>query len=357
MTEKEYRALEIDSYSSLKVFNDDRKKYYKRYILKENVKEETSPELTNGLLVDCLQFTPHEYEDRFTLTVSQVPTGQYAKFVTELWKITKANMDPNGTVTKSLEDMMEEAYGAVKFDKDGNIIDFKRDNFETVKRKFLGTELELHYSQLRESYGKIVIELSDLEKAQAVVYELKTNQFTKDIMNLTTNKRYTVYNQFPIIGELDGTITKSVGYKLKCLVDKLIIDHEMKMIHIYDLKTAWDNERTFKYSYLKYRYYIQMAVYFYLVVEWKKKIKEISDYGVHFPRFIVAESNNYKNPLIYTTGIDNFNQGMRGFILDGEYYPGVVKLVRDLMWHKEMGIWTISKDNYEANGVVKIQTF
>src|SRR5581483_6503604 len=252
MTEKEYRALDIDSYSSLKVFIEDRKKYYKKFILKEVVREEESDELRFGSLVDCLLFTPEEFDSRYALSVSKVPTGQWGKLMDELWAVTLANLNANGEVTKEVEVMLEEAYNNVKFDRrTGEAVAFKRESLEKVKEKFPGSDAEMYYRQLRESHGKTIIELQELENAQAVVQELRTNDFTKDIINLVTDERYEVYNQFPIIGELDGDLTKTVGYKLKCLVDKLIIDHKRKMIFIYDLKTAWDNERSFLYNYKK----------------------------------------------------------------------------------------------------------
>src|SRR5260221_9108712 len=159
MKEKDYRALDIDSYSSIKVFIEDRKKYYKKFILKEVVKEEDTPETRFGSLVDCLLFTPDEYEERYALSLSTLPTGQYGKLVSELWKITQDCITANGTITRTLESMLEEAYTNLKFDKDGNIVDFKRDSFDTVKEKFISSPLEDHYRQLRESHGKIIIEL------------------------------------------------------------------------------------------------------------------------------------------------------------------------------------------------------
>src|SRR5882762_7027574 len=101
MTEREYRALDIDSYSSIKAFLDDRKKYYRKFILKEVIKEEESDELVFGSLVDCLLFTPSEYESRYVLSLSQVPTGQYSKFVTALWTATLNSTNPDGEVTRS----------------------------------------------------------------------------------------------------------------------------------------------------------------------------------------------------------------------------------------------------------------
>lgn len=357
MTEQEYRTLDIDSYSSIKMFIEDRKKYYKKFILREVVKEEETPSTIFGGLVDCLHFTPSEYDSRYTLSIAQVPTGQYGKFVEELMKVTVESINENGEVTRDLEDMMLDAYNNVKFDRNGNIVDFKRDNFEVVKRKFLGSDLEVHYRQLRESHGKTIIELSTLENAQSIVSELKTNIVTKDIMTMQNSSKFTVYDQFPIVGELDKSVTKTDPYPLKCLVDRLIIDHERKRIHIYDLKTCWDNEQEFLANYFKYKYYVQMAVYFYLVVEWKKKEPDIADYAVHYPAFIVAETNNYKNPLIYATNWSNFDQGMMGFQIRNRYHPGVVKAITDIMWHKETGIWNISKDNHKANGIVRVQPF
>lgn len=362
MTEKEYRALDIDSYSSIKVFLDDRKKYYKKFILKEVIKEEDTPETRFGSLVDCLLFTPEEYEERYCLSLTKIPTGQYGKLVSELWRVTLNSINDAGEVTRSLDSMFEDAYNAVKFNKDGEVVDFKRDSLIEAKGKFLGSDSEAHYKQLRESYGKVIIELSELENAQKVVQELKSNSVTREVINMKTDDRFEVYSQFAIVGEIDFSKAPFKGgdgkkYPIKCLIDKLIIDHKKKMIHIYDLKTAWDNENQFQYNYFKYKYYIQMAVYFYLVVEWKKQRKDIADYAVVHMRFMVAESTNYKNPLIHTTDGDNFHQAMGGFIIGSKYYPGVVKAIQDLIWHKEKGIWNISKENYENNGIVKIQPF
>lgn len=357
MTEQEYRALEIDSYSTLKDFLEDRKKYYRKYILKEPVKEEESPYLVFGNVVDCLQFTPTLFEEKFALAVAQVPTGQYGKFVDEMVKITFNTLSENGEVTMRLEDIMEEAYNKCKYDRNGNVVDFKRDSMEVAKQKFLGTELEMYYRQRREAFGKTVIEASTLENAQRIVNELMTNDVTKHIMTLETNEDAVVYNQFPIVGKMDATLTGSADFPLKCLVDKLVIDHKEKSIYIYDLKTAWDNEGEFLHNYFKYKYYIQMAVYFYLVVEWKRSKPGLEAYTVHYPSFIVADSSNYKNPLIYATTHENFQQGMRGFTIRGRYYPGAIKAVQDLIWHKETGIWSISKDNHTSGGIVRIQPF
>lgn len=370
MTEVEYRTLEIDSYSTLKVFIEDRKKYYRKFVLKEKTKDDETSSTKFGSLVDCLQFTPSEFDKRYTLAITQVPTGQYAKFVDQLMKVTVASLNEEGEVTRDLEDMMLDAYNLVKFDRDGVIVDFKRDNFEIVKQKFLGSQLEAYYRQLRESYGKTVIEMSELQSAENIVNELKTNPVTRDVITIASSEYISVHHQFPIVGKMIPSILEKWlseeelkqleeqgGYSLKALIDKLVVDHQNMVIYIYDLKTAWDNENEFLVNYFKYKYYLQMAVYFYLVVEWKKQQKGLENYRVEYPRFIVADSNNYKSPLIYYTNIRNFDQGMRGFILKGKYYSGVLKAISDLIWHKKEGIWSISKENFKNKGIVQIKPF
>jgi hypothetical protein len=166
-----------------------------------------------------------------------------------------------------------------------------------------------------------------------------------------------VYTQFPLISKVKWPLNQEEEVQLKGLLDKLIIDHKNKRIGIYDLKTAWDNEGEFLNNYFKYKYYLQAGVYFYLVMEWKMQQKGMGDYVVDYPTFVVADSNNYKAPLIYTTNKNNFEQGMRGFTIKGKYYPGVMSATFDLAWHKRKGIWNISRENYMNNGIVEITPF
>jgi hypothetical protein len=359
LTEAQYRALEIDSYSSIKVFIEDRKKYYKKYVLKEPVKEPDSQSITFGSLVDCLLFSPDEFDNRFTLAITDVPKGQYGKLIDELMNVTARSVSEDGEVIRELEEMLEEAYMNVKYDRNGNVVDFKRDSFDKVKEKFIGSDLEIYYRQLREAHNKEVVESLSVENALKIISELRSNNVTAEIINMEINEKTIVYNQFPIIENLRGLLGEEVTDEeatFKCLIDKLMIDHETKRIYIYDLKTVWDNEGEFINNYFKYKYYIQAAMYWSLVVEWAKKDPVLQNYAVAVA-FIAVDSNNYKNPLIYFETYEALTQGIRGFTLRGKYYPGIVRAIKDMIWHKRTGIWNISKENYENNGIIKIKPF
>lgn len=351
MTEKEYRDLPYDSYSSIKDFIEDRKKYYKRWVLKEEEVEDMSDSLKMGSLTDTLLFDPKEFDNRFNLTTAQAPTGQMLEFTKTLYRLSVEARNEDGSLRRTFEDLTRDAYNEVKFDRNGNVVAFKQkgSTLEGVVEKFVGSDSELYYRELMNSHGKIPVELSQIQNAERLVSALKTNWVTKDIINLTGDKRYSVYNQLIIV-------FKHLGQTLKGMLDKVIIDHNLKKISIWDLKTCWNNEREFQTNWYKFKYYIQSAVYYLAVLHWAEK-EGWKDYEIEFMKFIVVDSNNYYNPLIYETDAINLQQGLEGFVLRGKYYPGVNTAIHDLNWHRENGIWEISRANYEAKGIVKIRPF
>lgn len=351
LNEKAYRALEIDSYSSIKDFLEDRKKYYKKHITKEGVEEEESKFLRKGNLADTLFFSPGQFDDKFSLTSVQAPSGQMLSFVEALYHKSVDCMADDGTLTRKFDTLTKEAYNEVKFDRAGNIVAFKQKGatLEAIIEKFMDSDAELYYRQLMSSVGKSTVELYEVQNAEKTVKEIRNNWVTKEIANIKSSKTVDVYTQFPIIFEY-------LGYKLKSLLDQLVVDHEAKEITPWDLKTCWDNEKEFQTNWYKFKYYLQAAVYYLAALHWADK-EGWKDYKINPMKFIVADSNNYQNPLIYETDVVNLQQGLEGFIMHGRYHPGVNKAIQDLKWHKETNIWEISKENYENKGIVKIKPF
>lgn len=351
MTEKEYRLLPYESNSSIKDFIEDRKDYYKKWVLQEDVKEKTSKWLKNGSLVDTLYFSPQEFDEKFVLTSVSPPSGQMLKFVEALYRRSEEAMNESGEIARSMEVLTKEAYNDVKFDKAGDIVAFKRknDTLEGILEKFADSDAELYYRQLMNARGKSVVELFEVQGAEKTVHEIKNNWVTRDIMTLKSSAAYDVFDQLAIIFTY-------LGHKMKALLDKLVVDHILKKILIYDLKTCWDNEKEFQSNWYKYKYYIQGAVYYLAAKAWAQQ-EGWSDYEIVPMQFVVADSSNYQNPLIYLTDSVNLQQGLEGFTLNGRYHPGVNWAIENLKWHKETNIWEISKENHENKGIVKIKPF
>jgi len=83
----------------------------------------------------------------------------------------------------------------------------------------------------------------------------------------------------------------------------------------------------------------------------------LTGYDVLPPRFIVCDSTNYYNPLIYALDYGNIEEAYSGFHHKNREYVGVTDLIKDLKWALGNNVWNISRENHEKNGVVilKIQ--
>ena len=339
-TEAMYRAIQMDSSSSLKEFSMDRRKYHKKYFLNEKVEETDTKASVVGRIVETLLLEPEEFDNRFHMSIcTSAPTGRMADFVEALYKhTTAATID--GVVTREMDDIMKDAYTDSGF----------KIKFDSVVSKFVGSDAEIFYKEMREvrTKGLTVITSDDVNNAERVVEELKNNFVTSSIINLVDSARYTIHNQFQVEGySVDSHIFKS-------MMDKVVIDHNEKTIQVYDLKCVWAVEGFYEEYYLYRRAYIQAYLY-------KKAAEsltlqgELQGYTVLSPKFIVCDSTNYYNPLIYTLSEHDLADAYEGFEHKGRKYPGVKQIIEDLKWAIENDTWKISRENYINNGLVNIK--
>jgi len=342
-TEANYRALVLDSSSSLKEFSINRRKYHKKYILSENVEDEDSKAAIIGRVVETLLLEPYEFDGRFYMsTCMSMPTGLMNDFVEALYKHTVNATDGMGNVTRTFEEISKDAYADSGF----------KIKYEAVMTKFVGSDAEIYYKEIREVRGNnlTVVTTEDVTNAERIVNELQTNPITADIVNLVNSARYTVHNQFQIEGySVDSHLFKS-------MLDKMVIDHSEKKIFIYDLKCTWSVENFLEEYYLYRRAYIQAYLYFHAVKSLTINVDdELYGYNVEFPRFIVCDSTNYFSPLIYTTDQSDMLNAYHGFEHKGRKYPGVKQIIEDLKWALVNDVWNISRENYINNGIVNLR--
>ena len=342
-TEKEYRAVQMDSSSSLKEFSVNRKKYHKKYILNEVIEEEDTKASVIGRVVETLLLEPEEFDNRFYMSVClSAPTGLMLAFVEALYKHTAAATDEFGSVNRPFADLFIDAYNDSGF----------KIKADAVLNKFQGSDAEIYYDELRKvrSKGLTVVTTEDVTNSEKIVTELKTNFVTSSIINLVNSARYSVYNQFQIEGySVDGHLFKS-------MMDKVIVDHEQRTIQVYDLKCTWSVENFFEEYYLYRRAYIQAFLYYQAAISLTmNENSELCGYRVLCPKFIVCDSTNYYNPLIYKLTEEDLLYAYSGFEHKGRKYPGVSDIIKDLKWAQSNDIWNISRENYINKGEVKFK--
>ena len=340
-SEKEYRAVQMDSSSSLKEFSVDRKKYHKKYILGEAVEDDENKAAVMGRVVETLLLEPELFESRFHMSTCEgAPTGLMNDFVEALYKRTLEATDVFGKVARTFEDISKDAYVDSGF----------KIKYEAVMNKFAGSEAETYYDEIRvvRAKGLTVVTANDMNNAERIVAELRNNFVTRDIVNLVKSSRYDVYNQYQVEG------FDVLGLQCKGMMDKIIVDHEAKTLQIYDLKCTWSVENFYEEYYLYRRAYIQAYVYYLGGLQILEELG-IPEYKLEYPKFIVCDSTSYMNPLIYTLSFEDLGEAMTGFTHKGRNYPGVNQIVEDLKWAKETDTWNISKSRYELGGVVNIR--
>ena len=341
-TEATYRAKAIDSSSSLKEFSMDRKKYYRKYVLGEDVDDADTKAATTGRIVETLLLEPEEFDNRFHMSsCAEAPSALMLAFVNALYKHTKEATDDNGNVTRSFEDISKDAYVESGF----------KIKYDAVINKFVGSDAEIYYNELRtvKSKNLTVVTAEDVTNAEKIVEELRNNPVTKDVVNLVNSPRYSVYNQIQVENyEIDGHMFKS-------MMDKVVVDHEKQTIQVYDLKCTWSVENFLEEYYLYRRAYIQAYLYTIAATAFRDSQEELDGYEVLAPRFLVCDSTSYYNPLIYKLSEQDLEDAYSGFTHKSREYRGVGAIIADLKWALENNIWNISRENSITNGLVKIR--
>lgn len=343
ITEKEYREMKFNSYSSLKDFSLDRRKYYRKWILKEKIKEKDSQASVMGRLVETLLMEPDRFDDLFFMsTCVKVPGGMLGDFIYHLAVIISEHTDDSGELKGDFEEHAMEAYR-----KSGFKIAPK-----TVMKKLDDPENTLYYEEClkTEYYGMTMVTAQDVDNAEKIVNALKEGMATSHIVNLEDSDRYSVYNQLKISEyEIDG-----MG--LKSMLDKVIADHYKKAMYIFDLKCTWNVENFYKDYYLYRRSYIQAFLYYRAVKHWTEiPGSPIEGYEVKLPKFIVCDSINYYDPLVYELTNLDLDEAYNGFTYQGKHYTGVRQIIEELKWAINEDIWTMSKNNYVKKGTILLK--
>lgn len=338
MDEKTYRQIMLDSSSSLKEFCLDRKKYYRKYILGEVIEEEDSKYAIMGNLVDCLLLEPEKFDGRFYISSCiNAPTELMMSFINPLIKFTMEATDEYGVVHETFEERSRRAHDESDF----------KIKYEQLLKKFEGTDAEIYFNELLKvkSEGLTVVTANNVNIAEFIVEELKTNFVTREMINLVNSDRYTIINQLKIEGfEING-------HQFKGMIDKCIIDHKEKTISGKDIKCTWNVENFYEEYYLYRRAYLQAYIY-QIALQYFISTPDSPAFGYELKpfEFVVCDSNNYYNPLIYVVTDNDLNNAYAGFEYKNRRYKGVSQLIEELEWAIQYDIWNMSKENYNANG-------
>lgn len=300
MTEniKKYREVDALSYSKLSKLSTNPK----NLIAEE--KEQTAS-LSFGSLVDCIMFTPEDFDSTFYQTSVKKPGGEMQKWL-------DAYMNYELPADYTLQDT-EEIIAKARFISGYN----KSLKPETALGKF-HAECDDFLVEMGKAGDRIIITDDDFQRAISMQSKLLNNDYTTKYF---TDDEMDIKNQYEVYFKLDDV-------PFKALLDGVIFDHKNKTIRPYDLKTTSESLQAFEGEFIKWKYYLQAAVY-------RSGLSiQFPDYKVLPFEFIVI--NDWEEPMIWRVDDTLHSTAMLGGILrNGRKLKGVYQLIEEYKWHEE----------------------
>lgn len=345
LSEKEYRSLDKLSYSALKDYCKSRKNFYKKYILKEKIEDSESEYLRMGDLIDYMITRPNDnIEDKFAVISVNRGTSQIFDLEENLWKATVKCLDNKNNCTREFSELFSDAFNATKYNFKGEEVAFKGKTIEKALESFVGSPAETLYKERRESFGKTIVSINEIEIATKLKEEVLNTPWTNEI--LATNSDEELFLQVTHEYEVERI-------EFKSMFDVIKVNNSEKTVKIWDIKSTFDSE-LFQYNFLKNMYYIQAGLYTLGAIDWANQ-NGFEGYQVDFEGFIVVDTSFSNKPVIFETG--GVSKYLNGFDFKDRHYDGVYEIIKKLKYHENSGEWKLSQEAYENNGRIKLPDF
>jgi len=225
-----YRKIDALSASDIKLFNQNKIKFYHQKVLGEKRKEKTSDSLTLGTLIDyCLsdckgswQEFEQNFDDRFILLSVKKGTGQLFLLADLLYEFTIRDMNEEGNITSSFSIRFEEAFNRLQ-EQDK----FKGKKVEWALEQFKDSEAETYFSENLKAIDKLAVDSWMLDKCKFIVENVLMDDNVKHLFeekqNVNNFGKYVVEWEYK-------------GLKAKSELDNLTIRHNSKEIIITEIK-------------------------------------------------------------------------------------------------------------------------
>lgn len=261
------------SYSSLSKLLYSPVIFYAKYILKEGV-DSNDPHLVNGKLLHCLLLEKENFENKFVVTPSKIPSKNALTVLNLIYSSAKNAFRENDPL-ESLNDIIISSLSLIGLHQ-------SLTSDESRINKILTEENKNYYNYLQASSKKDIVSAEDYTRALEVVDLIKSNQKISSLLAINAD-----FSQLESYSELNFECKlENYSFGLRGVIDNIQINHKEKVIYINDFKTTSKTLLEFPESIDYYKYWMQASIYIKLVQE-KLKL----DYKIKF-HFIVIDKYN-----------------------------------------------------------------
>lgn len=279
MTDKDYAKLIEEfyaerfylSYSGLNKLLYSPNLFYRHYVLKER-DEKIESYLIDGKVIHCLLLDNGSFNDQFVLIPNTLPTESTRRLVDAVYE--KVKDDP-----KSLGDYVLEILAYLKEVNLHQSLKTDQQRYD----KIVTEDAKSYFEFLKQKGNKDLIDSITLDRCKEAVAILSENITVRKLLGLgmTEFDDVEIYNEILLYAEKPLTCCG-----LKGIVDNIKVDHRNKTIDINDIKTTGKTLSDFKETVEFYNYWMQAAIYHWLVTE--KFFPALHGYTVKF-NFIVID--------------------------------------------------------------------
>lgn len=266
------------SYSSLNKLLWNPAVFYQLYVM--GLKEEkTESYLVQGKIIHALLLEESKFDEQFIISPTNLPTSSLRTVVDRVYglHLTKVTQGGKG---EELSDYTQEILDVMR---DMNYFQNLKTDQQRIDKIVTG-DANIYWSFLKLKGDKTLIDQESYDFCKSATDLIKVDPKICSLLccNPTDFESKEILNEEYMECELQG---KPFG--LKGILDNVVIDHDQQTIFINDLKTTGKDLKDFKETIEFYGYWMQAAIYFYLVVtNFEKQIK--AGYKVKF-HFIVID--------------------------------------------------------------------
>jgi PD-(D/E)XK nuclease superfamily protein len=213
---------------------------------------------------------------------------------------------------------------------------------EKVLEKFNTDEFWGYLKDKYQGGSRTVITSEEMSKAEDIVEVLSNHNHSKNLFSDELEHHYQ-YSFVTMIGK----------FQFKGILDILSIDHTNKIVYMKDLKTGAASASEFQISLVKYRYYLQAAVY---RLGFEAICKQLGLKGYELAPFeFVYIGLKERVPVTFIVS-DKWNEAaLNGFMIGGYQYKGLYELIDDIYFHWKNKVYDLSREVYENNGRISLK--
>ena len=306
--------------------------FFQKYLNRE-LDQDDNKSFTLGSAIHCYILEMEKFDSRYMVSSIQPIGGMMGKFLEAIVKNEKYVLEsvhdstedtPEEFVLKNTDHLYQHCY---------DIAGFKTPIAGVI------TKLAAHKSYLdflRRAHDKLVLSQDEMGI----------------ILNIaTTIQAHTTASKLLNVSELSGAepekeiLWTHKGFKVKSIIDNLILDRESKTVTIVDLKTTAKSVYSFSKAYSAYGYYRQIAIYKMGAISYLESLGE-NPMEYDFKTYIVAvQTTGLFECVVYEPDSLDLSIAVDEF----------ENLLDRLKWHQDHDHWGYPMEYYINDGIIKIK--